>query len=106
VEQFAILLSQTGSARWDHARINLQWTLMDPCVVKINSKLIYPIRFISKSFTRLMKCLEAFTRLMKCLEACYLRIDSKYFLQRAQMQIHDAIVRCQSPPPRKQTPYS
>jgi len=26
--------------------------------------------------------------------------------QRAQMQIHDAIARCQSPPPRRQTPYS
>lgn len=57
------------------------------------------IRFISKSLTRLMKCPTA----------PYLHVVSKevfFFLQRAQMQIHDAIARCQSPPPRRQTPYS
>lgn len=29
-----------------------------------------------------------------------------FFSQRAQMQILDAICRCQSPPPRRQTHYS
>lgn len=57
---------------------------------------------MSNLFSRLVNCHPSLSLFQKNSQIDVLFL----FLQRAQFQIHDAIARCQSPPPRRQAPYS